>query len=349
MTAEIATLQEARDSEKKKPVPRLNDPKSNQQIRARIQTLAGLGMPLNRITVDNLGVGIETPAAAILRWLNGEHLPDIGGGVSVWLDGLQEVSSGASAERFGFVITPTVQSIVDTLDAAREQQGSELERGIGAIFGASGSSKTSAVKWYVQQENKSLGFDKGKVAVYHLVDGDSSTWVNLLRAILRELDGHGYAQRVDPLVKEIAERMYVGGIIILDEAQLLPQKLLMQLRTFCDTQGIAIALVGNARGYKSLNDANLQSLLSRMGSDAVFINLPSEEDVNAILEAWRLGGRGMREFLFLIAHRDGGLRYLANTVREANRLAMALGREIDLSLLQEAAKAKGAWARSIIP
>jgi DNA transposition AAA+ family ATPase len=139
------------------------------------------------------------------------------------------------------------------------------------------------------------------------------------------------------------DRIPEGGIIIFDEAQLLSLRRLDELRSFPDQFGIAIALMGNLSGYKELVDAKIAQIMSRVGGARVVIDTPTEGDVDALLDAWEIRGRKVRELAVMIGTQDGGLRMLADSVSTARMLARAKGAAIDADLFMAAAVSVGAW------
>jgi DNA transposition AAA+ family ATPase len=288
-------------------------------------------MAASRIAVDQ---GI--PSADVSRWLGGETLPSIETAAAEWLEDLDQ---RALVKFDGFVMTPTSQRICDAFEDARAPRGRDGKRGMCFIFGASGAGKTITAEWYLEQCNAV----SNNVAVMVRADGDMSTWTNALRAIMKAIGHVGYSNRTDPLREQIAYYIPVGGIIIIDEAHLLPVKVMDQLRAFCDESRIAIAFLGNLSGYQRLKEQKVAQIMTRVRGALVLVNLPEEDDINAILESWGLNGREVREFLTLIAHQDGGLHYLSDAVERARQYEIALGQPISLDLLKVCAHKAGAW------
>lgn len=308
----------------------------------RIFDFIDRGMPASRIAVDK---GI--PSADVSRWLEGENLPTIEAAALAWLDEMDR----HTAKRFeGFAMTPTAKRIVSAFDDARMPRGRSERRGIALIYGASGAGKTQTAEWYADQQNID-GYGRGAVAGFYRnanvvivrADGELSTWDKLLRAVIEKLDGHGLNTRASTLRSEIARRMNRGGLIVFDEAHLMSVKLMEQLRAICDEDGIALAFMGNFDVYKRIDDQKVAQIMARVGGARVSIHLPGEDDINAILETWNITGRENREFLTMIAHRDGGLHYLADTVERARQYESALLKPINTDLLKVCALKAGAW------
>jgi hypothetical protein len=101
--------------------------------------------------------------------------------------------------------------------------------------------------------------------------------------------------------------------------------------------------MGNLTGYKELVDAKIGQIMSRVGGSRVVVDLPTEGDVDALLTAWGIRGRAVREIAIMIGVQDGGLRLLANTARVARNFAKVKGRAIDADIFKAAAISVGAW------
>ncbi len=300
----------------------------------RITDLINRGMAASRIAVDR---GI--PSADVARWLEGDPLPVVERAVTAWLEDLDR----QVAVKFdGFVMTPTSQRFCDALDDARAPRGREGRRGMCFIFGASGAFKTYTAEWYVAQCNAASSISS-QVAVMVPCDGDMSTWTSALRAVMKALGHGGYSNRTDPLRDQIALRLPPGAIIIFDEAHTLPVKVMDQLRALPDQNGIAVAFLGNLSSYQRLKEQKVAQIMTRVRGAMVLVNLPGEEDINAILEGWKLVGRDVREFLTTIARQDGGMHYLTDIVERARAYEIALGLPIDIDLLKVCAQKAGAW------
>ena len=144
-------------------------------------------------------------------------------------------------------------------------------------------------------------------------------------------------------IDTIRSRVPEGGLIIFDEAHLLSRRRLDELRYFPDQCSIALAFMGNLTGYKELVDAKIGQIMSRVGGSRVVVDLPTEGDVDALLNAWEIRGRKVREMAIMIGVQDGGLRLLANTARVARQFAKVKGKAIDEDIFKAAAVACGAW------
>lgn len=292
------------------------------------------GVPLQRLKAWISGTGGESAIPQLLAWK-------------------AEIES-TGADSGGFVMTPTAHRIVLAFDRARESRGgvahadeeSTHERGIALIYGCSGCGKSLAAEWYLKQNGRQRAMGEWPVVVVRCTGGENSREA-LYSAILSSMDNAiFYPQKHERKIDTIRSRIPEGGIIIFDESQLLSLRRLDELRYFPDQCGIAIAFMGNLTGYKELLDKKIGQIQSRVGGSRVVIDLPTDGDVDALLESWKFRGRRLREIAVMIGVQDGGLRLLAATASVARQFAKAKCKEVDAEIFQAAAVSAGVWENS---
>lgn len=312
------------------------------ELRAYIDELLNVArIPLSRIATES-----GAPLQRLKAWVDGTGGESAIAPLLAWKADI-EVSA---TDTGGFVMTPTAERIIRAFDRARESRGSVAhpdgedtqERGIALIYGASGAGKSKAAEWYVRQSvPRPLGMWP---VVMARCTGNEVSREALFANILANMDGaEFYPQKYEKRLDTILSRIPNGGLIILDEAQLLSLRRLDELRYFPDRCGIAIALMGNLTGYKELVDAKIGQIMSRVGGSRVIIDLPTEGDVDALLAAWEIRGRKVRELAVMIGVQDGGLRMLANTVSMARKFAKAKAKTIDYEIFMAGAVSAGVW------
>lgn len=311
-------------------------------IRAYVEDLIAAGIGVARIAVES---GVST--ARLKSWLAGKEEPDILPPLASWKVETEE----ASALDSGFVMTPTAQSIVRAFDRARLPKGhagkagnGEISpRGIALIYGASGAGKSEAAKWYQHQQNSRRALGSWPVVMVRCT-GVETSQSRTLGAIIDAMQGAGfYRQTHESKLETIGRHIPPGGLLIFDEAQLLPLRRMDELRYFPDHCGIALAFMGNMAGYKELVDAKIGQITSRVGGSRVVIDAPCENDVDALLDAWEIRGRKVRELALVIGTQDGGLRKLSDTASAARIFAQASSQPVDIDLFKAAALSVGAW------
>lgn len=296
-------------------------------ILERLKSMQTAGIKDQRIAVES-GVKLE----AMHAWLSGQREQNVTAALSGWL---KAIDADVTARSGDFVMTPTAERIVRVFEQAREPKGTSDRRGVALVFGASGAGKTETAKWYARMESG---------VAYVAVDGERRTWVSLMKGVCDELGQFGRPAVGESLRDAIVRSLRPGSLLIFDQAHLIRVAVMEQLMIFPDEYGIGVALIGNAKGYKALMDAKLAQITSRISGANVFVEIPSDDDVDALMEAWELGGRAEREFCQLIGRQDGGLRYLSDSVRNAWKLARVRGAaRPDVGMLKLGAAQAGCW------
>lgn len=313
------------------------------ELRAYIDDLLTVArIPLSRIATES-GASLQRLKA----WVDGTGGESAVAPLLAWKAEIDE----AGADAGGFVMTPTAERIIRAFDRARESRGGVAhygeretqERGIALIYGAAGVGKTQAAEWYLKRAGQPRPLGAWPVVLVQC-RGDERSYDALSAAIMASMEGaQFYPQRHEKRIDTIRSRVPDGGIIIFDDAHLLSRRRLDELRYFPDQCGIAIAFMGNLTGYKELVDAKIGQIMSRVGGSRVVVDLPTEGDVDALLTAWGIRGRAVREIAIMIGVQDGGLRLLANTARVARNFAKVKGRAIDADIFKAAAISVGAW------
>lgn len=309
---------------------------SESSARGRVSELIDGGIGMGRIAVE---AGVSS--ADLKRWVDGAKADAVNDAVAVWLS---DIDDEMRAHADDFTETPTARRIMRAFDQARQAKDDRGQRGIALIYGASGIGKSKTARYYAKREN-TMGHVGSTNVVYVQLDGENTTWTAALNAVVGSARGayglDAYKER--NLRQWITQHVPEGGMLIFDEAQLLPTRRLDELRIFPDECGIAVAFMGNTAGYKALESAKIAQITSRVGGARVVADKPTEGDVDALLEAWNLRGRKLRELAVMIGTQDGGLRFLGATVQAARVYAKASGRDIDERTFKAAAVSVGAW------
>lgn len=319
------------------------DDREVRELRAYVDDLLNIAkIPLSRIATES-GASLQRLKA----WVDGTGGESAVAPLLAWKAEIDESSAHAG----GFVMTPTAERIIKAFDRAREPRGSvehlgeeeTQERGIALIYGSSGAGKTKTAEWYLKSAGQPRPIGLWPVVLVRCT-GNEGTRETLHANVLASMDGaQFYPQKYERKLDTIRSRIPDGGLIIFDEAQLLSRRRLDELRYFPDQLGIAIALMGNLTGYKELVDAKIGQIMSRVGGARVVVDLPTEGDVDALLSAWGIRGRAVRETAVMIGVQDGGLRLLSHTVSIARKFAKVKGKAIDAEIFKAAAVSAGAW------
>lgn len=303
-------------------------------VRARVAEMLESGVTLKRIAVE-----ARTPFLLLDRWHKGEEMPSVMEALALWLSELDLEVSALSGD---FVETPTARRIIKAFEQARLDKNGKGQRGIALIYGASGIGKSETAAYYQTKENHARDYGAWPVITVRAEGGESFAALLLKIVDTMEEMGAVHYGGMKP-VEVISQRIPSGGLLIIDEAQLLARRRMDELRIFPDMHGIAIAFMGNMAGYKSLEAAKIGQIASRVGGARVIVDMPTEDDVDALLDAWDIRGRKVRELALMIGLQDGGLRYLSDTARTAKTYAKANGKPVDERLFKAAAVSCGAW------
>ena len=296
-------------------------------IAARLAAMLDAGVKLSSMAVEASVTKDEIEA-----WINGHRAEKITLVLSKWLVGIDK----DIAERNGnFFMSPSAENFIRAFEHAREAKNSEGARGIAMIYGASGTGKSVTAKWLARMDEN---------VIYVQADGERRTWTGLLKGVVESMGRAGYPAAGEKLSEFVRNRIEPGGLLIFDHAQLIRLSVMEQFLVFPDEHGIALAFIGNTKGYKSFVNAKLAHINSRIRGSIVFVEMPGEDDVDAMMAAREVGGRKEREFCLMIGRQDGGLRYLDAAILEAKKIAHASGaKKIDLRLLKLGAANAGCW------
>lgn len=320
------------------------DAREVRELRAYVDDLLTIArIPLSRIATES-----GAPLQRLKAWVDGTGGESAIAPLLAWKAEIDQASTHAG----GFVMTPTAERIIRAFDRARESRGGVAhgpdqeetqERGIALIYGASGVGKSKTAEWYLDCVGKPRPLGWWPVVLVRC-SGSDGTREALHANILASMEGaEFYPQRHEKKIDTIRSRIPDGGLIIFDEAQLLSHRRLDELRYFPDRLGIAIALMGNLTGYHEMVAKKIGQIMSRVGGSRVVVDLPTEGDVDALLDAWKIRGRAVREIAVMIGVQDGGLRLLANTASVARNFAKVKGKAIDADIFKAAAVSVGAW------
>ncbi|MEO8343375.1 MAG: AAA family ATPase [Gallionella sp.] len=297
-------------------------------IAARLDAMREAGIRDRTIAIE-----AKLKLNELKEWINGLRKAEVTKALSVWLTDIDDEIAALEGD---FIMIPTAARIVKAIEQARTPRGNDKRRGVALIYGASGAGKSETVKWLARMDDN---------VCYVQVDGERRKYVPLLKAVVEATTGYGGHANVGEKMRDyITRNLPQGSVLIFDHAQLIPLSIMEQLLIFPDEYGIALAFVGNTRGYSALINAKLAQITSRVAGAHIVVEIPGEEDIDSLLEAWGVAGRPERKFCMMIGRQDGGLRFLSETVREARKLVRAAGaQKLDERFLKLGAVNAGCW------
>lgn len=297
-------------------------------IAARLADMLKAGVKLSRIAIES-----NVSKDKLEAWIEGDRPGEVTKDLSNWFIEIDEEIDERNGD---FFITPTAEIILRAFEHAREPRGRDRQRGIAMIYGAAGTGKSATAKWVTRMDCDNV--------FYVQVDGERRTWVGLLSGIAESIGYGGHPAVGEKLGEFITRKIPRGGLMIFDHAQLLQNRIMEQLLIFPDQFEIALAFIGNVQGYRKFVNAKIAQINSRVRGAIVFVEMPSEEDIDAMLGARGISGRKEREFCLMIGRQDGGLRYLDAAILEAQKIAYVSGvQKVDLKLLKLGAANAGCW------
>lgn len=293
-------------------------------LRARVvEARERLGLSQNALA-SRMGFS----ASVLSQWLKGSYGGDVAGveaKVRNWLDGLDNASVRAVQAMAdpGFVETPTARRMLGLLE--RAHHGPDIV----VIAGAPGVSKSSVAEHYAQR--------RGSVWIATM-DPSLRSPNDLLREACHVC---GVDERSPTQLRyAFAERVRATrGLLIIDECQHLTKPALDMARSFHDRHGIGVCLMGNhgffAGTAASSRTDGFAQFFSRIGA-RMLVSGASAEDVDALLDAWRIEERESRVFLHRVAGKMGALRSVRKTLNNAVAIAADDGNALGIGHLKAA-------------
>ena len=215
-------------------------------------------------------------------------------------EGPEAPGSDERREDPDWVDTPSSRLVFSTLAAARRHAE------IAVIHGGTGTGKTAAAKRYASTSE-------------HVWVAGMSPAADRLRPCLQQLAqafdlGYvsGGAHRIQ--IELVRSMRGTGGLLVIDEAQHLGHSQLEQLRHLYDATECGLALLGNDLLGSRIGHPQFAALASRVGAR---LPLPrvTAEDVDALLDAWGIGGASAREDALALSAPPGGVRAVTRALK----------------------------------
>lgn len=281
------------------------------------------------ITQAALSKLIDINPARLNQWLKGRYTGDhkpIEEAVQRWLDArdAEQELDAKLPEDIGWVRTPSAAAVMAALSF------SQTTGVISVIYGGAGVSKTTSIRRY-----QNMAPNVWVVTATPTVARPGP----ILHRIAQTL-GLRTTGAVHVVESNIIERVTdTRGLIVVDEAQHLCHRSLDSLRAIHDATGIGLTLSGNEIVYSQLTGGNRAIGFAQMFSRVakrVRLSKPTDGDIDAILDAWKINEPAARKFCNGIARRPGALRGLSQTLRLATMFANQAGRALELEIIRDA-------------
>lgn len=225
----------------------------------------------------------------------------------------------------GFFETPTSSHLIRLLQYA--QRGRIT---VGAL--AAGISKSTTAAHY-----------RACNANVHLITcfPSSAGLDGMIKAVLEQLGVPKAVGSPAVLSRQVMDRVsnLASPLLIFDEAQHLTVRAIEEVRGWYDVTGVGIALLGNKSLLQQLEGGNrsdsFAQIFSRVSLRLVRLH-PLAEDVDALLEAWRIHDDRIAHEVHRIAKLPGALRSVTWTLELAYMLAQGGKEELALEHVQDA-------------
>lgn len=283
----------------------IENTQADEQIRAAISAHL-LTTPQTRMARE---AGISAPT--ISQWLRGKYKGNndsVKTKLTAWMATHAQsaaVSATIAPERAGWVETPTSAEIERAFVLARSVPSMSI------VYGPPGIGKTSTIKHYAST-TPNVWVVTASPAVSSM-----AAILKLIGIAVHARDGYRNYDLAQAIINRING---TRGLLVIDEFQHLSLPAREQVRAIHDASEVGIAFVGNEAGWANMTGGTRRldhaQLFSRCWP-VVQLASPKEEDVNAILDAWRITGKAVKDFALQIASTAGGLRVLVKTLQQA--------------------------------
>lgn len=297
--------------------------------RARVKGMCNSGITLRRIALES---GVKS--ADIKAWLEGgTSAEEVENRLVAWLEDLDQAA--AQLVTLPWVETSLTQRIHAVFEQARRTPT------IGLVYGAAGCSKTTAALRYAK-----LALDDRAQTFYCSATVFTKTPTAMLYKLAETIYARGGAgaYRNYEIYQDIARRLGAGDLLLIDEAHHLEVATLDAIRAFHDDEGCGVCFLGNSLVFTRISGKGRRAEFAQLDSRAgarLEITAPAEHDIDVVLEAWGVKGSAERQYLHQIGSGPGGLRQLANVVRQSRIVAQEMKRPLDAQILRAAASLLG--------
>lgn len=170
----------------------------------------------------------------------------------------------------------------------------------------------------------------------------STSGVNTMQIEVLESLGEknpvGTPQKLSRRIRDLLEALG-NPMIIIDEAQHLSEKSIEEIRSWHDSTGCGIALLGNVGVLQRLEGGNRASAYAQLYSRVslkVVRPLPLLADIDALAEAWEIHDEPFVAYLRKIGMLPGGLRGLTMALELGSMIAASEGQRVQIGHVQDA-------------
>jgi DNA transposition AAA+ family ATPase len=260
-------------------------------------------------------IGTGVSSGTLSQWLSGTYPGDnakIEAKVGAWYEIYVDRRARAGLpDAPDWYETPTTERIHAGLRYA------QLAQDMVCIYGPPGVSKTKACDAYTR-----LAPGVYMATMTPATKGVLASLREIATAVgLRELPVS--ASTIQNMI--VAKVAHTRGMLIVDESQHLNPEALEQIRSLYDRCAIGMAIVGNEYVYSRMHGGTraqfLLTLKSRIGRYVTVKG--TENDIEAVISAWKIKDRKCQELLREIGRKPGSIRKVTKVLRLAASFAAA--------------------------
>lgn len=275
------------------------------------------------------------PAATLWAWFDGSYNGVIANQtdrVAKFLDSVAELSAAAARVPVppAFLMTPTASKVIDALLYA--QMMPEM---VVVVLG-SGVGKSTAVEYYCQtRPNATLVTLRPTTASLH----------NMLRELCAVFDvSERDPAKLDRALGGKLKRNGRNTLLVLDEAQNLTDQAVNQLRSYLDTYGVGIALLGNEELYGRFGGGQAKPAYAQINR-RIGLRLrqlqSTPEDIEMVLDAWGIEDPEVLKLARAVARKPGAVGQMTKTLQLAGMYAAGEARGINAQDMRIAISNRG--------
>ncbi len=283
------------------------------------------------LTQTQVGKEIGYTGGALSSFFKGTYKGDnnkIETALKAWLNNQSKKTEFVSAP--DFIETPTAVKIFADFEFVK------LFGKMGVVYGASGVGKTQSAREFVKNNSN----------VWLVTARPSICTINeILYEMALELGISDAPKRAGKLSRMLKTKLTgTKGLMIIDEADHLPLKVLEEIRILQEECNVGFMLIGNDKVYTQMQGGfNQQHQFARLWSRNAkkqSVQGNSKKDIETVAVAWGLDTTDSKlmQTLYSIGQEAGSLRTLTNYLQLASITAKARNEAITLPLILSARK-----------
>ncbi len=283
------------------------------------------------LTQTQVGKEIGYTGGALSAFFKGNYRGDnskVETALKAWLNNQTKKAEFVSAPNF--IETPTATKIFADFEFVK------MFGKMGVIYGASGVGKTQSARYFAEN-NKNVWLITARPSI--------CTINEILYEMALELGISDAPKRAGKLSRMLKTKLTgTKGLMIIDEADHLPLKVLEEIRILQEDSNVGFMLIGNDKVYTQMQGGfNQQHQFARLWSRNAkkqSVQGNSKKDIQAVAEAWNLdtADKKLMNSLYSIGQGAGSLRALTNYLQLASITAKARNEPISLELILSARK-----------